>query len=82
MLHIRPAADARDNLLPIVHIGEDSFAATLVELRDAVFFDVFLVLEAELFLNDIFYRQAVAIPAPDARHMVAAHREIARHGIL
>src|SRR3989344_8253144 len=82
MLHVSPAADARNYLFPLVRVGEHLFAATLVELRDAHLENVLLVLEAEFFLDDVLYREPVAIPTPHARYMVSAHRPETRHDVL
>jgi hypothetical protein len=69
-------------LLPLRSIFEHSRTAALVEFRNAHRFDVFLVLEAELLLDDVLYRQAMTIPPPHPRHAVPAHGPETRHNIL
>lgn len=57
-------------------------AALRVELRDAVILDVLLAGEAQLLLHRQLDRQAVAVPAGLAGHMVALHRLEAREDVL
>ena len=82
MLHVGPAADARDYLFPFPCVGENARAAGLIEFRNTIFLDVLFVLKSELFFDDILYRKSVTIPPPHARHMVAAHRPVARYDVL
>ena len=50
----------------------------IVERLDAnALFDLAFVFDTEVFLRLCFHRKAVAIPAPGARHIKAAHRLIA-----
>ena len=65
-----------------MRVSQYLFAAAFVELGDAVCLDVFFVFESELFLDDVLDRQPVAIPPPDTRHAIPAHRPIARYDIL
>ena len=54
----------------------------LDELLDAVGFDLFLRVDAELFADFDFDRQAVRVPAGFAFAAVAAHRLVAREEVL
>src|SRR5689334_3167644 len=82
MLHIGPASDARDYLFPLGGVGHHLFATTLVKIGDAVVLYVFLMLKAELFLDDVLDREPMAIPAPHARDAVALHGPIARNHVF
>ena len=82
ILHVGPAADAWDYLFPLRCVSENTFTAAFVEFRDTHLEYLFFVFETELFLNDVFYRESVAVPPPHARHVVAAHCPIARHHVL
>src|SRR3989344_2372693 len=82
VLHVGPAADARNYFLPLMRIGEDARAARLVERINTVSDDFFFMLESELLLDDILYRKPVAIPAPHPRHPVAAQRPKSLHDVL
>src|SRR3989344_542857 len=57
-------------------------ASCLVELINTVSDDFFFMLESELLLDDVLDGQSVAIPAPYARHGIAAHRPESRHRIF
>ena len=81
-LHVGPAADARNYFLPLMHIREHAIPAVLIEFCDTVLVDLLFVLEAEFFLDDVFYRQAMAIPPPHTRHAVAAHSPVARYDVF
>src|SRR6185369_15808692 len=82
ILHIHEPADARNYFFPLMRVRENLFATSLIELRDAVLLYVLLVLESELFLDNVFYRKAVAVPAPDARYAIPAHGGVARDSVL
>jgi hypothetical protein len=58
------------------------FTALGVELRDAVVLDVLLAAEAQLLLDRQLHREAVAVPAGLARHVVAAHGAEAGEDVL
>src|SRR5690606_15912094 len=59
VFEIDPERDPLGELFPFLDVAEDALAALFVVARDAVFLDVALVLEAELFLDLDLDRQAV-----------------------
>ncbi len=82
VVEIHPAAQAGDDGPPLVHIAEHRSPAGFVELRDAIFFYIGFGVQPELFLNEIFHRKAVAVPAEAAIHLEAFHGFIAGNNIL
>ncbi len=82
VLHVHPVADTLGQLVPLLEIAEDAFAAFGVELGDAVLLYLGFAREAELLLDLKLDRQAVGIPAADARGIVALHYLVARDNIL
>ena len=79
---VDPEADPLGQLVPLVDVAQHGLAAAGVELGDAEALDVVLVGEAELLLDLELHRQAVAVPAGLARHVVALHRLVAREDVL
>src|SRR6266540_1346774 len=61
---------------------EHAVAAQLVEALDAVRFDLPLAADVERFLHLDLDRQAVGIPAGDARHALPQHRVVAADQVL
>ena len=57
-------------------------AAPLVELSHAIGLNVGLAGEPEFFLDRELDRQAMAVPAGLAGHVVALHRAVAREDVL
>jgi len=51
VVEVHPERDALGQALPLLDVAEDTLAALLVVLRDAVFLDLPLVREAKLFLD-------------------------------
>ena len=79
---VDPEADPLGQRVPLVDVAQHRLAALGVELGDAVALDVVLGVEAELLLDLELDRQAVAVPAALAVHVVAAHRPVAREDVL
>ncbi len=82
VVQIDPEGDAVGQPFPILDVVEDRLPAQLVELGDAVVFDLLLVGEAKFLLDLDLHRQAMRIPAAAARDMEAAHDLVAREHIL
>ena len=82
VIQIDEIAHALGQFAPLRFVGEDGFAAFLVELRDTVVFDFGLVVDAQLFFHFDFDRQAVGVPAGLTQHAVALHRLVLADGIL
>src|SRR5581483_1091130 len=82
MLHICPAAEARDYLFPLFGEREDALTAEIVEFFDTEIDDVFFGFRAKLFFYNVLDRETVAIPPPLPLDAVALHRFVARHRIL
>ena len=82
VVEIDPVADPLGQLRPVLEELEHRLAALRVELRDAVFLDLRLVLDPELLLDRDLHRQAVAVPAALAVGVEAAHRLVAREHVL
>ena len=82
VLHIRPKTDDVGELLPHRLIRPDRFAAFLDERLDAVFFDLFLAVDADRLLDLELHGQPVRVPARLAQNLLALHRLIARQHVL
>ena len=68
--------------LPFLHVAPDALLALLDERLDAVGFDFFFRVDAELFADFDFDGQAVGVPAGFAFAEVAAHRAVAREEVF
>lgn len=73
VLEVGPVAHAGRELFEGVGVAGHRLAALGVELGDAVRLDVLLAGEAQLLLHRQLHREAVAVPAGLAAHVVAAH---------
>src|SRR3989344_7521096 len=82
VFHVYTSTDSRNNLSPIIDVGQNLFSTTFVELHNAVFLDVFFMLKPELFLNNVLYRKTMTVPAPHPRYVIAAHGPVARHDVF
>ncbi|MDQ0842166.1 hypothetical protein QFZ68_001846 [Streptomyces sp. V1I6] len=82
VVEVDPVAHAGRELGEGVRVPGHRLAALGVELGDAVRLDVLLAGEAELLLDGELDRQAVAVPAGLAAHVVAAHGAEAGEDIL
>ena len=65
-----------------LHVAPDAFLAFLDEGLDAVGFDFFFAVDAELFADFDFDGQAVGVPAGFAFAAVAAHGAVAREEVF
>ena len=79
---IDPERDPVGQLLPLLDVGHDGFAAAAVELGDAELLDLGFRAEPELALDFELDRQAVGIPAALAGRAAAAHGLVAREEVL
>src|SRR5690606_18233855 len=79
---VEPVADALGEALPVFLVREDTVAAYVIEARNAQRLDLILAADAELLLCLDLDRQAVRIPARDARHVLAAQRMVTADEIL
>ena len=68
--------------LPFLHVLPDALLALLDERFDAVFFDVFFGVDAELFADFDFDRQSMRVPASFPLAVEALHRLVAWEDIL
>ena len=83
LIKIYPEAHPFGHRLPIADVAHDRVAAAAGELRYPDCLLNFLFIEySELFLNLVFDRQAVGIPASFARHMETLHGFVAGIDIL
>ncbi len=71
--HVEPHADASGQCGPVLDVALHGFAAPLVERLDAEFFDLGLAGEAQLLLDLDLDREAMAVPARLAGHVLAPH---------
>ena len=81
-LKVHPAAQAGDDLLPFPDVAQHRGPAGFVELRDSEALDVRLGVEAQLPFDEVFHRQAVAVPAKTALHLFALHGLVAGDDVL
>ena len=82
VLHIRPEAHGTGKLLPHPLVLPDAFLAVLYKGLQAVFLDLILAVQAQLFFHFQLHRQAVGIPTGLAGHHIALHGAVARDHIL
>ena len=82
VLHVDPAADAPDNVLPFGGVLHDDLSALSVVLRDAHLDYVGSALQTELLIDLELDRQAVSVPTKPAGAVVSSHRRITGHCIL
>src|SRR5690606_19823362 len=82
-VEVYPEAHAFGHLLPVADVAHDRLPAAPRKLGNTYFFfDFFLVEDAEFFLDFMLDGQAVGVPSRLARHVIAAHRLVAREGVL
>jgi hypothetical protein len=82
VIEVYPAAQAGDYLPPLPDIAEYRGPAGFVEGGDAVLFDVRFGVEAQFFFDEVFYREAVAVPAETALDPPALHGHVAGDDVL
>ena len=82
VVEVDPVTHAGRELVEGVGVPGHGLAALGVELGDAVRLDVLLAGEAELLLDRQLDREAVAVPAGLAGHVVAAHGAEAGEDVL
>ena len=82
VVEVDPEADALGQPVPVLDVAEHRLAAAGVELGDPVGLDLSLRGDAQLALDLELHRQAVAVPAALARHLVAPHRAVAGVDVL
>ena len=82
VVEVDPEADPLGEPVPLLDVAEHRLAAALVELGDPVGLDLRLRGDPELALDLELDRQPVAVPAGLARHVVTAHRLVARVDVL
>ena len=82
VLEIDPAAQAGDGLLPLVDVAQHAVTAGLVELGHTIGLDVSLGVEPQLLFDEVFHRQAMAVPAKAALHPVTLHGLVAGNDVL
>jgi hypothetical protein len=74
---VHPAAQAGDGLAPLFDVALYRGAAGFVETGDAVIFDVGFGVKAQFFFDEVFYGEAVAVPAEAALDVFAPHGLVA-----
>ena len=82
MFHISPEANHIREFFPHALVLPNGFTALLDERLDAVFFNLFLAIDAHELFDFKLYRQAVGIPASLAQNLLALHGLITRQHIL
>ncbi len=82
VVQVYPEAHALGQLFPVFEIAQDTFAALPVELRDSIFLDLALMLEAEFFFDFDLNWQTVRIPAAFTQYVMAGHNLVTREDIL
>src|SRR3989442_532578 len=81
-LVVEPVGDPLGEIFPVRLVREHVLAAQRVELLDAERLDLLLAADVQLLLDLDLDRQAVRVPARDARDAVPEHRLIAAHQVL
>mmetsp|Transcript_41792 Transcript_41792/g.110426 ORF Transcript_41792/g.110426 Transcript_41792/m.110426 type:complete len:1093 (+) Transcript_41792:362-3640(+) len=82
VVKVDPAAEARDDVPPLLGVLLHDAAALLVVLVDAHLHDVGASPDLELRVDDALDRDAVAVPAEAPLHVVAALVRVARDDVL
>src|SRR3989344_3899201 len=79
---VDPTAHPVYILFPLALELKNRVARRIVKSVDAYSKNIFFVLEAELFLDQVFYRQALAVPPPPPRHAPTTHCLVARYNVF
>ena len=82
VLEVDPAGLAGDVALPLRGVAQHAGAAGVVEVGDAECGDLRVPGDAQLAFGLDLGRQTVTVPAEAAVDELAAHRLVARHGVL
>ena len=82
MVHVCPEADSVGECSPHALVLPHGFLALLDERLDAVFFNIFLVLETELLLDFDLDRKAVCVPSCLSRNALTLHGVVSRDRVL
>ncbi len=82
LVQVDPVAHALGQVFEFAHVLLNRVAALVVELLDAVFLDLVLVIEAELLLYGELNRQTVTVPAGLAVDAEALHGLEARENVF
>ncbi len=82
VLQVDPEADALGQTVPLLQIRPHRLPALGVEPRDPIRLDLVLAGDPQFLLHPDLHRQAVAVPAALALHLIAAHRLVARVDVL
>ena len=82
MVEIEPEAEALAHLAPLVDVLVHRRLAARVELRDAVFLDLFLAADLQRALHLELDREPVGVPTGLSRHGETGHLLVAREDVL
>ena len=82
VVEVDPASDAAHDRAPLVDITLDDLAALGVVAGDAQLLHGMLRGHAELLVDLVLDREAVAVPAEAPQHVAPAHGPVARHDVL
>ena len=82
VVEIDPAAETRDRVTPLRDVTLHDFAALGVVAGDAELRDDLGRRDTELFVDLVFDRQTVAVPAEATQHIASLHRPVARHHVF
>ena len=82
VVNVHPECDALGELFPFDDVAKNRGPAHFVEFCDAVFFDLALVVEAELLFDRDFHRQTVRVPSAPPQTIKSIHHLVAREHIL
>ena len=82
IIHIRPEADRRGEILPHALVLPDRFLTFFKERLQTVCLDLVLTFNTDCLFNFQLNRQTVGIPTGLTDNMAALHRTVTRHHIL
>ena len=82
VVHVRPEADGRGEVLPHALVFPYAFLTFLYERLKTVALDLILAVDAELFLDLKLNGQSVCVPARLTDYLCALHRMVARYHVL
>ena len=82
MIHIDPATDLIDIPCPLRGDLSRIVIALIDEFFHTIFFDIFIRLESEFFLDFLLDRETMAVPSPYTIHTLPSHRPVASDNVL